>query len=94
MYLYRAVDGRGATVEFYLSRTRDVGAAKLFLRKAMTQQTITHRQRFLTNMPARVVKLRTPSSRGQPLQVSLDCIQLSLVVQIRRSRMLPLRALD
>src|SRR5215475_5760315 len=23
-YLYRAVDGRGATVEFYLSRTRDV----------------------------------------------------------------------
>ena len=33
-YLYRAVDGRGATVEFYLSRTRDVEAAKLFLRKA------------------------------------------------------------
>jgi transposase, IS6 family len=40
-YLYRAVDGRGATVEFYLSRTRDVEAAKLFLRKAMAEQTIT-----------------------------------------------------
>ena len=37
-YLYRAVDGRGATVEFYLSRTRDVESAKLFLRKAMADQ--------------------------------------------------------
>jgi transposase-like protein len=34
-YLYRAVDSQGATVDFYLSRTRDVRAAKLFLRKAM-----------------------------------------------------------
>ena len=39
-YLYRAIDGRGATVEFYLSRTRDVEGAKLFLRKAMADQTI------------------------------------------------------
>ena len=39
-YLYRAVDGRGATVEFYLSGTRDVAAAKLFLRKAMAEKSI------------------------------------------------------
>ena len=39
-YLYRAVDGRGATVEFYLSRTRDVESAKLFLRKAMADQRL------------------------------------------------------
>ena len=39
-YLYRAVDGRGATVEFYLSRTRDVEAAKLFLRKAMADKRL------------------------------------------------------
>jgi transposase-like protein len=39
-YLYRAVDGRGATVEFYLSRTRDVEAAKVFLRKAMTGEGV------------------------------------------------------
>jgi transposase-like protein len=32
-YLYRAVDGGGATVEFYLSETRDLKAAKLFFRK-------------------------------------------------------------
>jgi transposase, IS6 family len=40
-YLYRAVDGRGGTVEFYLSRTRDVQAAKLFLRKALSGTKIT-----------------------------------------------------
>jgi transposase-like protein len=35
MYLYRAVDKLGKTVESYLSRTRDVTAAKAFFRKAL-----------------------------------------------------------
>jgi transposase-like protein len=35
MYLYRAVDQRGHTVESYLSRTRDITAAKAFFRKAL-----------------------------------------------------------
>ena len=35
MYLYRAVDQHGKTVESYLSRTRDVAAAKAFFRKAL-----------------------------------------------------------
>jgi transposase-like protein len=34
VYLYRAVDKEGNTVESYLSRTRDVTAAKAFFRKA------------------------------------------------------------
>jgi transposase-like protein len=34
VYLYRAVDQRGKTVESYLSRTRDITAAKAFFRKA------------------------------------------------------------
>ncbi len=38
MYLYRAVDKIGKSVDFYLSRNRDVNAAKAFLRKAMKQQ--------------------------------------------------------
>src|SRR5450631_3948492 len=39
-YLYRAVDKAGKTVDFYLSRNRDVNAAKAFLRKAMKGQRI------------------------------------------------------
>ena len=35
MYLYRAVDKQSKTVESYLSRTRDVTAAKAFFRKAL-----------------------------------------------------------
>ena len=38
MFLYRAVDQRGRTVESYLSRTRDVAAAKAFFRKALKHQ--------------------------------------------------------
>ncbi len=35
MFLYRAVDERGKTIESYLSRTRDIAAAKAFFRKAL-----------------------------------------------------------
>jgi transposase-like protein len=35
MYLFRAVDSYGQTVDFYLSETRGREAAKLFLRKAL-----------------------------------------------------------
>jgi transposase-like protein len=40
VYLYRAVDKAGKTVDFYLSRRRDVNAAKAFLRKAMNSQRV------------------------------------------------------
>jgi transposase-like protein len=35
MYLFRAVDSHGQTVDFYLSETRDREAAKLFLKKTL-----------------------------------------------------------
>jgi transposase-like protein len=38
VYLYRAVDGEGDTVDFRLSTRRDVAAAKAFFRKAIEGQ--------------------------------------------------------
>ena len=35
VYLYRAVDKRGDTIDFYLSHTRNAKAAKRFLGKAL-----------------------------------------------------------
>ncbi|MFB9759094.1 IS6 family transposase [Ectobacillus funiculus] len=35
MYLYRAVDSEGSTIDFYLSKTRDHKAAKHFFKKAL-----------------------------------------------------------
>jgi putative transposase len=37
MYLYCAIDSNGDTVEFYLSRNRDLKTAKRFIRKALAR---------------------------------------------------------
>ena len=37
MYLYHAIDKSGATIEFHFRQTRDLGAAKRFIRKAFTR---------------------------------------------------------
>jgi putative transposase len=39
MYLYRAIDSVGDTVEFFLSANRDLPAAKRFLRKALARHS-------------------------------------------------------
>jgi transposase-like protein len=41
IYLFRAVDSQGQTVDFYSSETRDREAAKIFLRKASVRQRWT-----------------------------------------------------
>ena len=35
LYLFRAIDSRGRTVDFYLSQRRDASAARRFLAKAL-----------------------------------------------------------
>src|SRR5271163_3704168 len=42
MYLYRAVDSRGQTIDFLLSAKRDAEAAKRFFRKALAQPNIVN----------------------------------------------------
>jgi transposase-like protein len=37
LYLYRAIDSNGDTVEFYFSKQRDLTAAKGFIRKALAR---------------------------------------------------------
>ena len=41
VYLYRAVDERGRTVASYLSRSRDLPAARIFFRKALKRHGAT-----------------------------------------------------
>ncbi|HEX3399914.1 MAG TPA: IS6 family transposase [Acetobacteraceae bacterium] len=52
MYLYRAVDRQGKTVDFHLSARRDVAAAKAFVRKAIKGQGATPRTITLDGYPA------------------------------------------
>ncbi len=40
MYLYRAVDSEGSTIDFYLSESRDKEAAKHFFKKALAASDI------------------------------------------------------
>ena len=62
VYLYRAVDNEGQTVDFYLNEHRDIAAAKAFCRKAIlhhdTPQKIT-----LDGYQAPHERLTTSSSR-------------------------------
>lgn len=53
MYLYRAVDTQGATVEFMLSPTRDAVSAKRFFRKALrARHTVPPRMINVDRNPA------------------------------------------
>ena len=51
-YLYRAVDSAGKTIEFMLSPNRDLVAAKLFLRLALSGATPTPRVINVDGHPA------------------------------------------
>jgi IS6 family transposase len=53
MYLYRAVDSRGQTIDFLLSTKRDAAAAKRFFRKALGQpHTVNPRTITVDKNPA------------------------------------------
>ena len=69
MYLYRAVDSRGQTIDFLLSAKRDTAAAKRFFRKALAQPH-TGNPRTLTvdqspAYPKAVAELRDDGELGR-----------------------------
>jgi transposase, IS6 family len=74
-YLYRAVDARGATVEFYLSRTRDAESAKLFLRKAMADERLLPPELMVTDgNPTYPIAVREMQREQKlPLSCRLRC---------------------
>ena len=68
-YLYRAVDKRGRTVDFYLSERRDIGAAMAFFRKALANhpnkppRKITVDGYKATHRALRLLRRRNPTWR-------------------------------
>ena len=65
MYLYRAVDSAGRTVDFRLSAKRDVGAAKAFFRKAIKSQEAAPRTITLDGYAASHRAVREMKIDGQ-----------------------------
>jgi IS6 family transposase len=63
VYLYRAVDSTGATIDFLLSAKRDTGAAKRFLAKALRGENHPHPRIINTDKdaayPPAIVQLKT-----------------------------------
>ena len=65
VYLYRAVDGTGQTVDFRLSGKRDVGAAKAFFREAIKRQGSTPRTITMDGYAASHRAVREMKTDGQ-----------------------------
>src|SRR3981081_1454319 len=65
VYLYRAVDSAGRTVDFRRSRKREAGAAKAFFRKAIKSQRSTPRTITLDGYAASHRAVREMKADGQ-----------------------------
>jgi transposase-like protein len=77
VYLYRAVDKAGQTVDFFLSRNRDVNAAKSFLRTAMKN----------TRVPTKITLDAYAASHRAVREMKADG-ELPCRVQVRSSQYL------
>lgn len=65
VYLYRAVDATGQTIDFLLSRRRDAGAARRFFRKALGQpHTVNPRTITVDNNAAYPIAAKTMKREG------------------------------
>jgi IS6 family transposase len=71
MYLYRAVDSEGNTLEFLLSSTRDAQAAKRFFVKTL-HSSVPHAQTVEEMGPESSVLVALSPSRSAPRVINVD----------------------
>src|SRR6202049_1134147 len=69
VYLYRALDSSGATIDFLLSAKRDAAAAERFLAKALGGANHPHPRVINTDKyaayPPAIVRLKSEEARGE-----------------------------
>jgi len=82
MYLYRAADKAGKTVDFYLRRKRDVNAAKAFLRQALLNEAVNGQR-----VPAKIT-LDAYAASHRAAAEPKDSGELPKRVIVRRSKYL------
>lgn len=73
MYLYRAVDSKGNTIDFYLSKSRDTKAAKRFFKKALSFSHVSTSRAITVDKnpayPIAIQKLKEEKKMPQGIQV-------------------------
>ena len=67
VYLYRAVDSRGQTIDFRLSARRDAAAAKHFFRKALARPNTVNPRTIMVDRDAAYPKAKTEMKRDKRL---------------------------
>ncbi len=91
MYLYRAVDSQGNTLEFLLSSTRDTEAAKCFFLKALHSSSGSVPQSHMPGeqkaQPIAVVTPTTPTPRV--INVDKNAAYPKAVAELKASGVLP-----
>ncbi|PGY09910.1 hypothetical protein COE25_15885 [Bacillus sp. AFS031507] len=73
MYLYRAVDSKGNTINFFYSKTRDAKSAKRFLKKALAISYVA-RPRVITvdkspAYPVAIQQLKNEKKMPESIQI-------------------------
>ena len=73
IYLYRAVDSRGQTIDFRLSAKRDADATKRFFRKALAEPHTVNPRTTTMDKNAADPKATTEMKKDGELRANPDC---------------------
>ncbi len=89
MYLYRAVDSGGNTLEFLLSPTRDAEAAKRFFVKALHATAGSAPQACPVEEPTAVADLNPTTSAPRVINVDKNAAYPKAIAELKAAGMLP-----